>query len=220
LLAPSVDGPSRTTNAVTKAAATVAASAATSATPVATALAMNEAGPLSCGKLEARRNQRAYRKRQAAKRAVNFTSSDRDDEEAEGEDDEMAPLTVETMVKSSLIPTAGDGLFLASRFAKAGTVLLDEEAVAIRRPAAKKIQNTPQWKGLQPVIQGSGDRFLDIRLLRLYKANHTEATSTKCNAYVVQSGPARLVMIARRDIWRGEEILWEYSATLLEFRDG
>ena len=93
-------------------------------------------------------------------------------------------------------------------------VLLEEQGIAIRRPEAKKIQSLPEWKGLHPVIQASGDRFLDIRLLRLYKANHISSSSPKCNAYVTQRGPARLTMIARRDIWQEEEILWEYSPTL------
>ena len=74
----------------------------------------------------------------------------------------------------------------------------------------------PEWRGRQPVIQGSGDRFLDIRRAKLYKSNHSASTSPKCNAYVSQTGPARLALTARRDIWRGEEILFEYSPTMYE----
>ena len=71
--------------------------------------------------------------------------------------------------------------------------------------------NLPEWKGLHPVIQLSGDRFLDIRALKLYKTNHAESNSPKCNGYVSQIGPSRITMTALRDIWQGEEIMWEYS---------
>ena len=64
------------------------------------------------------------------------------------------------------------------------------------------------------LLQATGDRFLDIRALKLYKSNHMEATSPRCNAYCSQTGPARLALFARRDVWRGEEILWEYSKTM------
>lgn len=141
---------------------------------------------------------------------MSSTESDDDEDEA----NEAQPVL---KVKTSRIPNAGQGLFLASRFVPAGAVLVAEEAIAIRRPAAKKIMNMPAWRGLQPVIQGSGNRFLDIRLLKIYKANHCESTSPNCNACVSQSGPARLTMTALRGIWRDEEILWEYSQTMQEF---
>jgi hypothetical protein len=128
--------------------------------------------------------------------------------------DESPPALI---VKQSNIPNGGQGLFLASRFVAAGAIIVQEEAIAIRRPAAKKIMNMPAWRGLQPVIQGSANRFLDIRLLKIYKANHCEATSSNCNSYVSQNGPARLTMTAVRNIWRGEEILWEYSQSMQEF---
>merc|ERR1740124_429901 len=78
----------------------------------------------------------------------------------------------------------------------------------------KKIMNSPKWKGLHPVIQSSGNRFLDIRKLLLYKANHMEASSPRCNCFTSQVGPARLVLTAKRDVRAGEELLWEYSPTL------
>lgn len=140
--------------------------------------------------------------------------SETESEEDDDFDDDGPPVLI---VKTSKILNAGQGLFLASRFVPAGAVLVEEEAIAIRRPAAKKIMNLPAWRGLQPVIQGSANRFLDIRLLQIYKANHCEATNRNCNAYVSQNGPARLTMRAVRGIWRGEEILWEYSQSMQEF---
>jgi len=132
--------------------------------------------------------------------------------------DDEGPPPVVLVVKTSNIPNAGQGLFLASpRFVTAGTVLVEEEAIAIQRPAAKKIMNLAAWKGLQPVIQGSkSNRYLDIRNLTIYKANHCESTSTKCNACVEQCGPNRLLMTAKRNIYKNEEILWEYSKTMHE----
>ena len=143
-------------------------------------------------------------------------SSDSDGEE-EGEEDEDEEGPPVLTVKPSRIPNAGQGLFLASRFVPAGAVLVEEEAISIRRPAAKKIMNLPAWQGRQPVIQGSGNRFLDIRLLLMYKANHCDASSPNCNVYVSQHGPSRLTMTTLRGIWRDEEILWEYSQTMQEF---
>jgi len=140
------------------------------------------------------------------------SEEEEEEEEEDGEDD--VPVLI---VKASMIPNAGQGLFLASRFVPAGAVLIEEEAIAIKRREAKKITNMPAWRNRQPVIQGGGNRFLDIRLLTIYKANHCEATSPNCNACVSQSGPARLTMTALRNIWRHEEILWEYSPTMQEF---
>ena len=134
-------------------------------------------------------------------------------EEQEDEDEGAAPLLE---VRPSLIPNAGNGLFLCSRVVRAGTTLVEEVAVAIRRQEAKQILNMPEWRGLQPVIQSNGNAFLDIRKLKLYKCNHSASTSPQCNACVTQTGPARLTLTARRDIWRGEEILWEYSPTMQE----
>ena len=167
-----------------------------------------------------RRQQRLQKKekqlqlrlqQQAAVRTEEVVTSDGYDTN-EDEDEHDRPPFLE--VRASTIPNAGDGLFLASRFCSAGTVLLEEEAIAIRRPAARKILNTPKWRGTHPVIQLSGDRFLDISHLKLYKSNHCPSTSPKCNACVLQTGPVRLVLTARRNIWPGEEILWEYSATM------
>lgn len=168
----------------------------------------------------ARQKQQQQKQRQQEKQsdeqvvhAAGSAAGSESEGDGEGSDDTRLPVLE---VKVSTIPNAGDGLFLASRFVPAGVVLLAEEAVAIRRPAAKKIMNLPEWRGLQPVIQASGDRFLDIRQLTLYKSNHTESSSPKCNAFCSQIGPAKLTLTARRDIWQGEEILWEYSRTMRE----
>ena len=49
--------------------------------------------------------------------------------------------------KPSLIPNAGDGLFLAGpRMVPEGTVLLDEEAVAIKRPEATRLKTFPEGR--------------------------------------------------------------------------
>lgn len=143
------------------------------------------------------------------KRMDEAADADEADEDAADERDE--PLL---KVMTSSIPGAGDGLFLTSELAPAGSVLLAEDAIAIRRPAATKIMSTPEWRGKHPVIQLNSDRFLDIRRLTLYKSNHTPSSSPRCNAHVAQSGPARLTLTALRDIRRGEEILWEYSASM------
>ena len=138
------------------------------------------------------------------------------DDGSDDDDDEDGPPRV--IVQTSRIPQAGQGLFLRSpRFVPAGTVLLQEQAVAIRRPAAKVIMNLPAWKGRHACIQSSGNRFLDIRLLQLYKANHCAAGQANCNVEVSQTGPSQLSMTARRGIYRNEELLWEYSASQPEF---
>ena len=86
--------------------------------------------------------------------------------------------------------------------------------------AAKKILKLPEWHGLHPVIQLEGSRYLDIRNLKLYKTNHCVSTSPKCNALMLRKGldsagrAMKLALTARRDIWRGEEILWEYSTSM------
>lgn len=172
-------------------------------------------------RVEERKLQREQRKQQlqearAAAKARAALSAERNEDNYDGEygseDEDDGPAVLE--VKASTIPNAGDGLFLASRFAPAGSVLLEEEAIAIRRPAAKAILNSPAWRGLHPVIQGTGDRFLDIRKLLLYKSNHIESTSTRCNAWISQTGPATLRLTALRNVWRGEEIMWEYAKTM------
>ena len=144
----------------------------------------------------------------AAAAAAACVSSDNDDNDEE----DSGPPALE--VKESTIPNAGQGLFLVSRCVAAGSVLLEEDAIPIRRPAAKKIMNSPEWNGLHPVIQLSSDRFLSISHLLLYKSNHCDSASPKCNAYCSKIGSATLRLTARRDVWRGEEILWEYTPTI------
>jgi len=154
------------------------------------------------------------------KRSGNKEEDDAADDsyDEDDDDDDLEDGPPVLIVQTSKIPNAGQGLFLASpRFVPAGTVLIEEDAIAIRRPAAKLILNMPEWHGRQPVIQGSSNKYLDIRLLLIHKANHCPATSPQCNAAVSQKGPARLVMTTRRNVYRGEEILWEYSPTMQEF---
>eukprot|EP00547_Thalassionema_nitzschioides_P007358 CAMPEP_0194209976 /NCGR_PEP_ID=MMETSP0156-20130528/7923_1 /TAXON_ID=33649 /ORGANISM="Thalassionema nitzschioides, Strain L26-B" /LENGTH=70 /DNA_ID=CAMNT_0038937247 /DNA_START=42 /DNA_END=251 /DNA_ORIENTATION=- len=68
------------------------------------------------------------------------SEEEEEEEEEDGEDD--VPVLI---VKASMIPNAGQGLFLASRFVPAGAVLIEEEAIAIKRREAKKITNMPAW---------------------------------------------------------------------------
>ena len=153
-----------------------------------------------------------------SKRQKNAGRQDEEDDNVDSDDDNNEDGPPQVIVQTSRIPQAGQGLFLQSpRFVPAGTVLLEEQAVAIRRPAAKVIMNLPAWRGRHACIQSSGNRFLDIRLLQLYKANHCASSSRSCNVEVSQTGPAQLSMTARRGIYRGEELLWEYSASQPDF---
>jgi hypothetical protein len=78
---------------------------------------------------------------------------------------------------------------------------------------AKKILADPLWREANPVIQLNGNKFLDIRKLLLYKANHSRSDQKCCNALMAQTGQNTLSLVSVRTIRRGEEILWEYSAT-------
>jgi|MDSY01.1.fsa_nt_gb hypothetical protein len=137
---------------------------------------------------------------------------DDDDDDDENDEDED---TVRLAVRPSTISGGGDGLFLASRFASKGTVLLAEDAVPIRRKDARKILDMPQWRNQHPLIQCNKDVFLDIRELTLYKSNHAEEDQCSCNAAVAQTSERTLTMTARRDIHRGEELMWQYAKNWL-----
>lgn len=168
-------------------------------------------------KEQQREKKAAKAAKAAAKAAAKKDVEGLEEDEDEEEDDSSPPLLE---VRPSTIPGAGDGLFLVSRFKPSGTILLSEEAPPLKRAAATKIMNLPEWRGKQPVIQLSGDRFLDIRQLLLYKTNHAESSSPKCNAYISQVGPTRLTITASRGIWHGEEIMWEYSPTMQQILAG
>uniref|UniRef100_A0A7S2GX56 SET domain-containing protein n=1 Tax=Octactis speculum TaxID=3111310 RepID=A0A7S2GX56_9STRA len=116
---------------------------------------------------------------------------------------------VELEVKESSIPGAGEGLFLASFCAEAGQILLRENPRVIKRNEAKKIMNSIEWKDRNPVIQLNKNRFLDIRKLQMYKANH----SSQSNIDVQRTGESCIEVVALRDIYEGEELFWEYSPT-------
>ena len=157
--------------------------------------------------------------KEAAKAAAAAASSDHGDDVVDDDDDDDDDQSSRPAleVKQSTIPGAGQGLFLASRRVAAGSVLLEEDAIPIKRPEAKKLMNSPEWKDAEighPVIQLSSDRFLSISHLLLYKSNHCDSASPKCNAYCSKIGAATLRLTARRDVWRGEEILWEYTPTI------
>ena len=165
-----------------------------------------------------RQQERQERKKRQQQRRAEKESApmgvqredDGDDACADDDDDVPPRLTV----KLSTIVGAGDGLFLASRRVCAGDSVLEEEAVAIKRPAAKQILAIPKWRHANPIIQAHGDNYFDIRALLLYKSNHADSSSSACNAYCTQLGPTRLALVARRDIWKGEEILWEYAKSM------
>ena len=139
-------------------------------------------------------------------------ADDDDDDDDDGDDGDDR---VRLAVRQSTIPGAGDGLFLASRIASKGTVLLQENAVPIKRKDAKRILSMPEWKNQHPLIQCNKDNFLDIRKLTLYKSNHAEEEERCCNAAVAQTSNTTLTMTARRDIHRGEELMWQYAKNWL-----
>jgi hypothetical protein len=120
---------------------------------------------------------------------------------------------IELKVCPSTIEGAGDGLFLSSEWVLEGQILLEEEAIAIKRSQAKTILKDPHWTHANPVIQCNSNRYLDIRKLLLYKANHCESQSRNCNVRVQQVGLNKLQMVALRDIDENEELMWEYSPT-------
>eukprot|EP00966_Prymnesium_polylepis_P032654 759638-Prymnesium_polylepis.1 len=148
-----------------------------------------------------------------------ITASKEDDDEWDteesDEDDDSRPMRLS--IRTSGIPSAGDGLFFASSSAPAGHRLLVEPASVIKRAGAKKILADPVWADANPVIQMNGDRFLDIRRCLLYKSNHASADSPRCNTRVEvvgsDSASTTVALVARRTVRRGEELLWEYSPT-------
>mmetsp|Transcript_4559 Transcript_4559/g.10732 ORF Transcript_4559/g.10732 Transcript_4559/m.10732 type:complete len:126 (+) Transcript_4559:21-398(+) len=82
----------------------------------------------------------------------------------EGSDGDSEEGKVRLKVKTSLIPNAGDGLFLASSDpVEEETVLLKEAAVSLKRPEAKVVLQDPVWCMGNPVIQLNGNKYLDIR---------------------------------------------------------
>jgi len=129
----------------------------------------------------------------------------------DGCDDEEQRDCINLEVQPSTIEGAGDGLFLMSDFVMEGRCVLAEDAVPIKRPLAKQILQMPEWKDMNPVIQGNRSEFLDIRRLLLWKSNHAPATSWNCNVALVRTGHCRLQLVALRDIYEGEELMWEYA---------
>eukprot|EP01062_Namystynia_karyoxenos_P073480 TRINITY_DN70273_c0_g1_i1.p1 TRINITY_DN70273_c0_g1~~TRINITY_DN70273_c0_g1_i1.p1 ORF type:complete len:194 (+),score=53.91 TRINITY_DN70273_c0_g1_i1:84-584(+) len=122
-------------------------------------------------------------------------------------------IDVVLAVRESTIAGAGQGLFLDSSVVRNGRRLLSEEARLIRRQEARQILNLPEWRDRNPVIQLNKAQFLDIRHLRLYKSNHATKRSGRTNVEIARSGMSRVEVVATRDIYRGEELLWEYSPT-------
>ena len=90
------------------------------------------------------REQQKAERRAAAAAAQSEAQADVEAEVSSEEDCDCRPPMLE--VRPSPIPNAGEGLFLSSRFVAAGTVLLEEEAVVIKRPEAKRIKNLPEWR--------------------------------------------------------------------------
>ena len=142
-----------------------------------------------------------------------FRSADGQFDEHEYETYESCTPDVLLSVRPSTIEAAGDGLFLASHCCDAGTKLLSEEGRVIKRPEAKKLLNDPGWKHANPVIQLNKNQFLDIRALRMYKANHATVLSGRNNIEIMRTGAGRIEVVALRNIYEDEELFWEYAPT-------
>ena len=163
-------------------------------------------------KRELRRRREAQEKAQSEDAATDFDEVDYEGiGQKDGEEEWCGDKRVKLEVKTSTLPGAGQGLVLASEFASKGTMLLAEVAVKIKRKEAKQIMHLPDWKNQHCVIQCNKDNFLDIRNLTLYKSNHAEEDQKSCNTSVQQTSNDTLTMIARRDIYGGEELLWQYA---------
>ena len=78
--------------------------------------------------------------------------------------------------------------------------------------AATKVPTTPPpGKNANPVIQLNKNQFLDIRALRMYKANHATELSGRNNIEINRTGAGRIEVVALRNIYEDEELFWEYA---------